>query len=201
MRRNKDAILEVLKQRLPPAASGTVLEVASGTGQHAAHFSAALPHLAWQPTEPSPDTFFSIEAWAADAPSVLPPVLLDCAAPAADWPLAPASCLAVLCVNMTHISPFTATQGLFAGAGKVLQPGGVLILYGPFKVEGQPTTESNRAFDSALRAQNAAWGLRDVSEIDACADAAGLRRSAMLPMPANNFSLVYEKAGGGGSGD
>lgn len=195
--RNKEAILEVIKPRLPSAPSpGTlpiILEVASGTGQHVAYLATALPHLTWQPTEASPETLDSITAWTEGAPNVLPPKLLDCLAPPQGWPVGPKTCFGVVCINMSHISPWQATCGLMEGAGRALRRGGRLFLYGPFLVEGVPTTESNAAFDRSLRAQNGDWGLRDVAMVDAAARDAGLSREEMIPMPANNFTLVYVK--------
>lgn len=197
MYRNKGPILEVLKTYIPSndSLSGhMILEVASGTGQHASYFASSFPNLRWQPTELTRDTFDSIEAWTGDAPNISQPILLDCIAPVEKWGVPPASCAVVLCINMIHISPWCATQGLFSGSGKVLLPQGRLIVYGPFKVEGKATTESNAAFDRDLRARNAAWGLRDVADLDAESSAAGLKRVGMLPMPANNFCLIYERA-------
>jgi len=194
--RNKDAILEVLKPRLPPApALGTcplILEVASGTGQHAAYLAASMPHLVWQPTEASPETLDSIFAWTEGAPNVLRPKLLDCSNPLG-WPIEPKTCFGVLCINMSHISPWQATCGLMEGAGRVLRRGGRVFLYGPFLLDGKPTTESNAAFDRILREQDGSWGLRDVAMVDGAAQKAGLSREEMIPMPANNFTLVYVK--------
>lgn len=177
----------------PTDTANTILEIASGTGQHAAYFSQSFPNLTWHPTEATEETFSSISAWAEDLPNVKPPLLLDASSPAESWPIAPKSCVAVVCVNMTHISPWEATKGLVAGSGRVLCSGGQLFIYGPFSVDGQPTTESNAAFDCSLRAQNSAWGLRDVADVDACAARAGLVRKEMLSMPANNFTLIYYK--------
>lgn len=191
--RNKDHILEVLKNYIPASPPATVLEVASGTGQHAHHFAASFPHLTWQPSEATDEMFESIAAWAEDVPNINAPLLLDCSSPPHAWPVPESSCAAVLCINMAHISPWAATAGLCAGAGRVLRPGGVLIVYGPFKADGKPTTPSNADFDALLRSRNAEWGLRDVAEVDAVAQSAGLKRIAMVPMPANNFSLVYNK--------
>jgi hypothetical protein len=195
--RNKEPILEVLKTHLskPQAAAATqILEIASGTGQHAAFFSQAFPDLTWQPTEATAEAFSSISAWAEGLANVAqPPLLLDASSPADTWPVAADSCVAVVCVNMTHISPWEATQGLVAGAGRVLCSGGQLIIYGPFAIDGKATTESNAAFDRSLRAQNSSWGLRDVADVDACAAKAGLARKEMLQMPANNFTLIYGK--------
>lgn len=171
-----------------------MLEVASGTGQHAAHFAAALPHLAWQPTEHAADALPSIEAWGEGLPNVLPPLALDAARPGS-WPLAPGAARAVLATNLTHISPWAATQGLVRGAARVLQPGGLLLIYGPFSVDGAPTTESNAAFDRSLRASNPAWGYRDVADVAAEAEAAGLALLERRAMPANNFYLIFQRRG------
>ncbi|KAG7671389.1 hypothetical protein KSW81_003527 [Nannochloris sp. 'desiccata'] len=196
--RNKEPILEVLKKYLrKPAAAAeakTILEIASGTGQHAAYFSQSFPDLTWQPTEATVESFGSITAWAEGLSNIAQsPLLLDASSPTDQWPVAPESCVAVVCVNMTHISPWEATQGLLAGSGRVLGSGGQLFIYGPFFVDGKPTTESNAAFDRSLRAHNSSWGLRDVADVDACAAKAGLVRNEMLFMPANNFTLIYSK--------
>lgn len=190
--RNAAPLLELLRHRLGALPGGLVLEVASGTGQHAAHFASALPQLTMQPSEAATEMLESIAAWGAGAANVLPPLLLDASQPGA-WPVEPGSCAAVLCINMAHISPWAATQGLVAGAGVFLRPGGQLLVYGPFAVDGRPTTDSNAAFDRSLRAQNPAWGLRDVAAVDALGSAAGLRRVDKVDMPANNFTLVYER--------
>ncbi|KAF8056460.1 Mettl26 [Scenedesmus sp. PABB004] len=199
--RNKQPILEELRRQLPPDAEGLVLEVASGTGQHVAHFAAGLsPALRWQPSDVTSELFASIAGYAAALPNVLPPLVLDAAAPPETWPLrAPASCAAVLACNLTHISPWRVTLGLVAGAGRLLRAGGRLLIYGPFKVDGGFTTESNRSFDETLRAQDPEWGYRDVADISAAATAAGLVPAAgcsCVRMPANNFLLVYVKQGG-----
>jgi SAM-dependent methyltransferase len=193
--RNKAAIAAVLAARLGSLESGLVLEVASGTGQHAAHAAAALPRLEWQPTEAAPDALESIESWAAGAPNVRAPALLDAAAPPDAWPVAAGACAAVVCINMAHIAPWAATLGLAAGAGRALARGGLLFLYGPFTVDGAATTPSNAAFDATLRSQKSAWGLRDVADVEAAAAAAGLRPAGRLEMPANNceFSCFLEQ--------
>ncbi|GAB4815890.1 hypothetical protein N2152v2_002936 [Parachlorella kessleri] len=191
-RRNKDAILDMLQHHLT-FSQGTVLEVASGTGQHCAHFAKAMPHLTWQPTEHSPDCFPSIEAWGSDLPNMLPPAPLNAAASPDTWPAAPASCCAVLCANMCHISPLPCTLGLIKGAARALAPHGLLFIYGPFLVDGKATTESNAAFDASLRARNPEWGYRDVGDITQWAAAAGLKFVDRIPMPANNFTLIYRK--------
>ncbi len=150
--RNRDPILAALRPLLPLA--GTVLEVASGSGEHIAHFAAAMPGLEFQPSDPSPEARASIEAWCGGLPNVRPALDLDAARP--DWP--PLRADAVLCVNMIHIAPWAAAQGLVEGAARVLPAGGLLALYGPFLRNGTHTAPSNAAFDADLRARNPALG-------------------------------------------
>lgn len=185
--RNRDAILAVLR-RLAPA-TGTVLEVASGSGEHAAHFAAALPALAFQPSDPDPARRASIDAWCGPLPNVRPALALDAAGP--DWPPGPFGL--VLSCNMTHIAPWAATRGLLAGAGRVLAPGGILLLYGPYRRAGIPTAPGNAAFDASLRARNPDWGLRELDAVDALARAAGLAGLAVVEMPANNICAAWRR--------
>ena len=187
--RNRDAIADMLSGILP--ASGTILEIASGTGEHIVHFAGAFPHLLWQPSDHDVLGLESISAWSAEAglPNLLPPVLIDASAP--DWPVARAD--ALLCINMVHIAPWAATQGLMAGAGRLLSKGAPLILYGPYIETGVETAPSNLAFDGNLRAQNPDWGLRDLTEVTTLAAAHGLRLDQRIEMPANNLSLVFRK--------
>jgi SAM-dependent methyltransferase len=187
--RNRDAILAVLREELP--SSGLVLEVASGSGEHAAHFAKAIPQLDWQPSDPDPAALASIDAWAAEASTtnLRPALRLDAASP--DWPLRCTD--AMLCCNMVHIAPWSATEGLFAGAGRVLPPGAPLILYGPFTESVVPTADSNLAFDASLRDRDPAWGLRAVTALDALAIAVGLHRTRRTAMPANNLTLVWRR--------
>lgn len=187
--RNREPLLAVLREVLP--ATGRVLEVASGTGQHAAWFARALPHLTWQPTDVDAESLESIEAWRAgeDLPNLLPPRQLD--ASAASWPQADAD--VILNVNMIHISPWAACQGLMRGAGRVLPPGGLLILYGPYFVEGRQTAPSNLAFDASLRARNPAWGVRTLEAVTAEAALNGLERERVVDMPSNNLTVVFRK--------
>ena len=187
--RNRDAILAVLRYVLP--SSGLVLEVASGSGEHAAYFAAALPHLNWQPSDPDPSSLASIDAWRVETAlsNLLPPVMLDAAAP---WPVSKVD--AILCINMTHISPWTATLGLMEGAGKMLPAGGLLYLYGPFIRDEVETAPSNLAFDASLKARDPRWGLRRVAEVKAAAEAQGLSLDRLIEMPANNLSLLFRKA-------
>ena len=187
--RNRDVIAEVLRDWLPP--SGMVLEVASGSGEHALHFAAAFPALAWQPSDPDADALTSIAAWSAEAglANISPPLRLD--ASASDWPIVAAD--ALLCINMVHISPWAATLGLFAGAARLLAAGAPLILYGPFVEADLPTAESNLAFDADLRARNPAWGLRDTAAVEAAAAEAGFAFAGRRAMPANNLMLLVRR--------
>lgn len=187
--RNREPILDVLRPALP--ASGRVLEVASGTGEHVVHFAKAVPHLEWQPSDLSPEARASIAAWieAEGLASVRPPLALDAAAPV--WPLARAD--ALLCVNMLHISPWEATRGLMRGAAALLGPGGLLYVYGPFRRAGVPTAPSNEAFDADLRRRDPRWGLRALEDVAACAASAGLGLERVVDMPANNLSLLFRK--------
>src|SRR5262249_43963741 len=148
-------------------ARGTVLEIGSGSGEHAVHFAAGLPHLTWQPTDLDPDALASIAAHrrAAGLPNLLPPIELDAAVHS--WPIAHAN--AIVSINMIHIAPWSAAEGLVAGAGRILAPGAVLFLYGPFKEDGRHTAPSNSAFDASLRASNKEWGVRDLGEVAALA--------------------------------
>lgn len=185
--RNRDAILDVLRRVLP--ARGLVLEVASGTGQHAAHFARGLPDLVWQPSDPDPDLRASIVSWTGGIATVRPPLDLDAARP--DWPVARAD--AVVCINMIHIAPWPAGLGLLAGAARVLGPGAPLYLYGPFRRGGRHTAPSNEAFDADLRRRDPAWGVRDLDEVACAAEAAGLRPDGVVEMPANNLSVVFRR--------
>lgn len=188
--RNRDAIAAVLADELPPY--GLVVEVASGSGEHVVYFAARFPLLDWLQSDPDPAALASIAAWVDDAglANLLPPVTLDAAA--RDWPVKAAD--AILCINMTHISPWEATLGLMAGAERLLKPGAPLILYGPFLEADVPTAPSNIEFDASLRARDAAWGLRDTRDMTAAAEAVGLRLTRRVAMPANNLVLVYRPA-------
>ncbi|MXQ14139.1 DUF938 domain-containing protein [Microvirga makkahensis] len=187
--RNRDPILAVLQRVLP--ASGLVLEIASGTGEHALHFAATLPHLTWQPTDQDEQALNSIAAHRAASalPNLLAPLRLDASAP--DWPVERAD--ALVAINMVHISPWRATQGLMAGAGRVLPSGGVLFLYGAYKEKGAHTAPSNEAFDQGLRRRNPEWGIRNLEEVADLARAHGLELVERIAMPANNLSLVFRR--------
>jgi SAM-dependent methyltransferase len=187
--RNRDAILAVLKRHLP--VRGLVLELASGSGEHAVHFAAALPDLVFQPSDPDAASCASIDAWAASAglANLRPAIALD--ATAQHWPIPAAD--AVLCINMIHIAPWAAAIGLLQGAARILAPGGVLYLYGPYKRDGRYTAPSNDAFDRFLRARDPAWGVRDLEAVAALAAANGFAAPAIEPMPANNLSLIFRR--------
>jgi hypothetical protein len=188
--RNRQPLLDVLRRWLP--ASGTVLEVASGLGEHAAWFAQALPGVTWQPTDRSPEALDILAARceAAGLPNLAPPLVLDAAAPAA-WPVEHAD--AVVCINMVHISPWTATEGLMAGAGRILPSGAPLCLYGPYLEADVETAPSNLAFDADLRRRNPAWGLRELDRVKALAASHGLTFAERVAMPANNLCLLFRR--------
>ncbi len=187
--RNSQPLAEVLARELP--ASGTVLEIASGSGEHAVFMARRFPALDWQPSDRDAEALASVDAWAAEArlANLRPAIALDAAAP--DWPNVSAD--ALLCVNMVHISPWDAAVGLFAGAGRVLGSGAPLVLYGPFIEPEQETAPSNLAFDQSLKQRHPEWGLRNTADLDALAADHGLRRTARHAMPANNLVLVYRR--------
>jgi SAM-dependent methyltransferase len=189
--RNRQPILQALKPHLPDR--GLVLEIASGSGEHAVYNAAALPDLQWRPTDADDQALASIEAWRAHAglPNLLPPLRLDASDPAA-WPVERAD--VVVSINMIHISPWSATEGLMTGAGHVLPPGGVLFLYGPYLESDVETAPSNLAFDESLRRRNPAWGIRRLDEVTALAAVHGLAPAERIAMPANNLSLIFRKA-------
>jgi SAM-dependent methyltransferase len=188
--RNRDPILDVLKRVLP--ARGLVLEIASGSGEHAAFFANALPTVSWQPTDMDAKALASIAAFRANSgtANLLAPVRLDVTS--AQWPIDHAD--AIVNCNMIHISPWAACEGLIAGAGRVLPAGGVLYLYGPYRIDGRHTAPSNEEFDAYLRGQNAAWGIRDLGEVTALAARHGLTLAETVPMPANNLSVIFRRA-------
>jgi SAM-dependent methyltransferase len=187
--RNREPILAVLRDVLP--ASGTVLEIASGTGEHAMYFAAGLPHLIWQPSDPDAEARRSIAAHAAAArlPNLLAPLELDAAN--GTWRIAHAD--AIVSINMIHIAPWAAAQGLMAGAGRLLAAGAVLYLYGPFREGDHDLAPSNAAFDASLKLRDAAWGLRQVEEVTALAGQHGFALERRIAMPANNLSLVFRR--------
>lgn len=187
--RNRQPILDVLARVLPE--HGLVLEIASGSGEHALHFARNLPALRWQPSDPDADSRRSIDAHAAaePCPNLLPALDLDVTAAA--WPIGAAD--AMVCINMVHISPWSASKGVFAGAARLLPPAGILYLYGPYKRNGHHTAPSNEVFDASLRQRNNAWGVRNLEDLTALGAETGLALRDIVGMPANNLSLVFAK--------
>lgn len=190
--RNTAPILEVLRAHLP--AKARVLEIASGSGEHALAFARALPAMTWTPSDPSPEALASIAAWRAEAglPNLNAPFELDAAAPET-WPKVDVQ--VVFCANMIHISPWAATEGLLAGAGRILpDPGGLLVLYGPYRESDVPLAPSNATFDASLKSRDPAWGLRDLDEVVALAKTHRLHLTRRVEMPANNLMLLFRRA-------
>lgn len=187
--RNREPILAVLSRILP--SSGLVLEVSSGTGEHAAFFAAALPHLTWQPTDRDERSLLSIAAHreTVGLANLLPPLPLDASSP--DWAVTRADAMA--CINMIHIAPWAACEGLMAGAARTLPPSGVLYLYGPYKEGGVHTAESNHRFDLDLQQRDPSWGIRNIEDVIALAEGHGLRHFETVAMPANNRSVLFVK--------
>ena len=185
--RNREPILGVLRQVLPPA--GLVLEIASGAGEHAVHFARNLPRLQWQPSDRDAAARASIEAWRESAalPNLLPAMALDVTAE--PWPVDRAD--AIVSINMIHISPWAATEALMRGAARRLPPDGIIYLYGPYRRGGRHTAPSNEAFDQDLRRRNPAWGVRDLDDVARVAQASGFRLRQTVEMPANNLSVVF----------
>lgn len=186
--RNKAPILEVLQRRLPSRAR--VLEIASGTGQHAAHFAAARPGWTWQPTDADPALVEALAQRCAGRPNLLAPLHLDVMA--ASWPV-PAGLDAVYCANLLHIAPWATCGALMQGSARHLAEDGQLVLYGPSVVDDRPTAPSNLAFDADLKARNAQWGVRRLADVEAQAKRAGLTLKERIDMPANNLLLVFER--------
>lgn len=189
--RNKQPILDILRQVLPP--HGSTLEIASGTGQHVAWFAAGLPGRSWQPTDMDAEALRSITAHTAQAglANVLAPLPLDVLA--AQWPLGQFD--AIFCANMLHISPWACCSALMQGCARHLVPGGLLVTYGPYLEDGVPTAPGNLAFDESLRARNPAWGIRRLEDVELEARRAGLALRERHGMPANNLLLVFGRDG------
>lgn len=192
--RNREPILTVLKEVLPP--TGIILEIASGTGEHAVFLAPRLQPRKWLPSETNPLLRESIEAWSQEYPSdnLLP--VKDINAEAANWGLETEKdrdITAIVNINMIHISPWSACVGLMAGAERLLPSQGILYLYGPYKIEGKHTSESNVSFDEMLQAQNPTWGVRDLNAVVQVAAEHQLVLQSTVPMPANNFSVIFQK--------
>ena len=194
--RNREPLFDVLSAHLPE--TGRLLEIAAGTGQHAVYFAEKFSQWRWQPTDPDARSRRSIDAWIAHSglQNVAPALELD--VHRTPWPVeaddqAP-SFDAVLCVNMIHISPWSACEALMRGAGRLLKNDGLLITYGPYNVDGRFTAESNARFDASLRSRDPCWGIRDIQAVTDEAAKNGMARVALVPMPANNFTVVFRKA-------
>jgi len=187
--RNRQPILDVLLAALP--ATGLVLEVASGTGEHVVHFARHMPNLEWQPSDPSAAARESIAAWLAAEGISNVRVPLNFEAEQSAWPVQQVA--AIVCINMVHISLWEATVGLMRGAGRALPFGGLLYLYGPYRCPDHALEPSNEAFDQDLRARNPTWGLRDIDAVVLCAAEHGLAFEQSVEMPANNLSLIFRK--------
>jgi len=187
--RNKGPIAEVLMRVLP--GPGDVLEVSSGTGQHVVHFAQAMPHIRWQPSEYDADNLKTIASWLEQAhlSNIEAPVHLDVHDEV--WPVDDVA--AVVCLNMIHIAPPSATEALVRGAARILRSGGILFLYGPYRREGRHTSPSNEAFDQLLKARNPDWGVRNLDDVALLAASAGLELQEIKAMPANNFAIVFSK--------
>ncbi|MET0509324.1 MAG: DUF938 domain-containing protein [Burkholderiaceae bacterium] len=191
--RNRDPILAVLRGQLPPV--GVVLEIASGSGEHARYFAAHFPALTWQPSDPDPTARRSIDSWSADSElaNLRPALALDVLQ--RDWP--PLAAEAIVCINMIHVAPERATTALLAHAARILAPGAPLVLYGPYRQRGRPLEPSNAAFDADLRRRNSGWGLRDLEDVQAQAEGAGFDPGPVVAMPANNLAVVFRRSGRG----
>ena len=187
--RNRVPILDVLKRVLPSA--GLVVEIASGSGEHAVFFAKGLPGISWQPTDIDAAALASIAAHraAAGVANLLAPMRLDTTVE--PWPVARAD--AIVCNNMIHISPWAVTEALMHGAAHILPAGGVLFLYGPYKIDGRHTAPSNEEFDASLRARNPEWGIRDLADVTALATRHGFTLAETVPMPANNLSVIFRR--------
>lgn len=187
--RNQELVFQVLRQVLPEA--GTVLEIASGSGQNAVHAARGLPNLVWQPTDIDPKALESIRAWIDESAlhNIKPPLVLDVCSET--WPVP--SVAAVMNMNMIHITGWAVCEALFAGASRVLASGNPLYLYGPFFSQEQEPAQSNLEFDRWLRDQNPRWGVRTLSDVDAVASNVGMVRTDLIDMPASNLSVVYRK--------
>ena len=191
--RNKHAILQVLREHIPhtPGQDRLCLEIAAGSGQHAAHFAAGLPDTIWQASDPNPRHVASIQAWLDWTGLTKTPAPLCLDTRNRPWPIQSAD--AVLCINMIHISPWESCISLFDEASTILSKEGVVYLYGPFSIGGKHTSQSNIAFDESLQSQDSSWGVRDLNDVSAIARRHGFRLIANLGMPANNLSVIFTR--------
>ncbi len=191
--RNREAILEVLLRVLPP--EGDILEISSGTGQHALYFAPHVYPRPWIPSDCNELALESIKAWAGYCPTdnLAPPLFIDVEIPQWSDKIVFDNIKAIVNINMIHIAPFSACQGLMAGAARILSPRDILYLYGPYKIGGKHTSESNEIFHHSLQVQSRLWGVRDLEEVVALAEKEGFSLQETIPMPANNFSVIFQK--------
>jgi SAM-dependent methyltransferase len=187
--RNKAPVAQLLKALLPD--EGTVLEVSSGTGQHIVHFAREMPYLTWQPSERDEDNLLSIAHWVAEDALTNVRAALRLDVTDEPWPIS--SAVAVVCLNMIHIAPWSAGEALIRGASEILGPGGLLFLYGPFRRGGEHTSASNQDFDRQLRSQNPEWGVRNLEDVARCGEERGFGAPEIHEMPANNLSVVFRR--------
>ncbi len=192
--RNKEPIAAILASVLPPA--GTVVEIASGSGQHVVHFAKRFSNLVFQPSDPAAGARASIDAHRADEGlvNVRPALHIDVIDPGWESALHGASVAAIACINMIHIAPFEATDGLFRGAARLLLAGAPCVLYGPYRFGGHFRAESNAAFDESLRSRDPRWGVRDLDDVTTIAEAVGFERRDVFDMPANNHMVVFVRS-------
>jgi protein-L-isoaspartate O-methyltransferase len=188
--RNREPILAVLREVLE--VGDRVLEIGSGSGQHACYFATHLPSLHWQPSDVEDTTFASIRAWSKDLGNVASPRVIDVSKPLSGWSVERAYDV-IFCANVIHISPWETCSGLLAGAGELLEPGGRLIFYGPFMREGRHTAPSNESFDAGLRARDPRWGVRDLDVVTSEAARHRLARTRIVEMPSNNLSVIFRR--------
>ena len=186
--RNKEPILRVLQRVLP--SRGHLLEISSGTGQHVAHFAANMKDWTFQPSEFDKEGSSSIDAWTDTLSNVKRSIYLDVRA--VPWPVS-STFDAVFNANMIHISPWATTKGIMSGANRHLKDGGILVMYGPYIVDGKKTAESNLRFDQSLKSRNSSWGVRELREVEKVAEENGMKLKEIVEMPANNLCVVYEK--------
>ena len=196
--RNREPILGVLQALFPEGADARILEIGSGTGEHAVYFSGAMPWLQWQPSDADPQCLASIEAWirSADAGARIgAPVRLDAATPNWDLPDPTQPFAGMVAINVIHIAPWAVAEGIVAGAARHLRSGGALMFYGPFRRGGRHTAPSNAAFDQSLRRQDPAWGVRDLDDLTVLARGQGLGAAEVTELPSNNLAVVFRARG------
>ncbi|PCI43992.1 MAG: SAM-dependent methyltransferase [Alphaproteobacteria bacterium] len=194
--RNREPILTVLRDCLPDY--GTILEIASGSGQHAIYFVTHMPGHYWLPSDPDKKSRDSISAWwwEVQLNNILPPLNINTRDDV--WPVEnieiPQPVSAMVCINMIHISPWESTIGLMKGAARILPKGGILYLYGPYKTDSMHTAPSNELFDISLRSKNPQWGLRNLEDVIKLAGEHGLSLVKTVHMPANNLSVIFKSS-------